>query len=437
MKLIEGKSYFAEYPFVGYPLSDKGSVCVRVHEERRFSKKDTPFKLIRFVNEGESIIEWQGSSYIVPDMEADSLKEALIYDDIRDSIIVKWVTGSRMYGTNIESSDTDCRGVYILPDRYYFAVDFDNDWEEVRDKQIVDGKVVETTYYELRKFLRMLATNNPNIMEALDIPVDCLKQVDPAFNLVIKNKKSLLTKRAYGQFANYATAQIRKATGHNKLQNMEKNGPIVRKDVLDFCYVTRGQGSVPVKTRLTELGLGQEECTASSIDHMPGFYAVYHDKEASHGLINESSTHIRVSNAPRDMVPLFYMMFNDDAWSKHCTDFNRYKVWVSERNEERWVEIKNTDQTIDGKNMLHCVRLIKMAEDIGNGRGIITRRSPEETEYLKSIRRGDVPLEDLVRWSEDKLKEIKSIFEHTDLPDEVDSKFINDLHLMIRKTFDQ
>jgi hypothetical protein len=38
------------------------------------------------------------------------------------------------------------------------------------------------------------------------------------------------------------------------------------------------------------------------------------------------------------------------------------------------VEVQGHGQRIDGKNMMHCMRLIQMSKEIGRGEGIIVRR---------------------------------------------------------------
>jgi hypothetical protein len=55
------------------------------------------------------------------------------------------------------------------------------------------------------------------------------------------------------------------------------------------------------------------------------------------------------------------------------------------KNDSRYVEVQGHGQRIDGKNMMHCMRLIQMSKEIGRG-GIIVRR-PDAAELLK-IRRG-------------------------------------------------
>jgi hypothetical protein len=63
-----------------------------------------------------------------------------------------------------------------------------------------------------------------------------------------------------------------------------------------------------------------------------------------------------------------------------------YQEWLQKRNLQRWVDVKSHDQKIDGKNMMHCYRLVQMAREIAEGKGVIVRR--ENAAELISIRRG-------------------------------------------------
>lgn len=60
--------------------------------------------------------------------------------------------------------------------------------------------------------------------------------------------------------------------------------------------------------------------------------------------------------------------------------------------KETHKDIQNHGQKIDGKNMLHCIRLLQCANDILDLKTINVRvKNPE---YLLSIRHGKVSLED-------------------------------------------
>jgi hypothetical protein len=93
--------------------------------------------------------------------------------------------------------------------------------------------------------------------------------------------------------------------------------------------------------------------------------------------------------------------------------------------------VESHGQKIDGKNMMHCKRLMEMAKEIGEGKGIIVRRP--NAQYLISIRKGEVDLQTLIDSVEEEIKEVDRIFEESVLPDKIDENFINNLIINIRK----
>jgi hypothetical protein len=74
-----------------------------------------------------------------------------------------------------------------------------------------------------------------------------------------------------------------------------------------------------------------------------------------------------------------------------------------------------------------------MAKEIALGQGINVRRP--NAEFLISIRQGKVNLEDLIQHAEDEIKEIDKLYIESNLPDNVDMNFVNDLLIEIRKHF--
>jgi len=125
------------------------------------------------------------------------------------------------------------------------------------------------------------------------------------------------------------------------------------------------------------------------------------------------------------------MTYNKDGYTQHCKDYREYQEWLENRNEARYVGTQKHGQQIDGKNMMHCIRLIRMAKEIGEGKGIQIRR--DDREYLLSIRRGEVDLEALIQEADNSLSVMDKIFDESDLPNKVEKGLVNGLLIKIRK----
>jgi hypothetical protein len=360
------------------------------------------------------------------------------------------IRGSHAYGTNIETSDTDYAGVFIQS--------MDNILGSSYKEQINDDKN-DIVIYEIRRFLELLGSNNPTVLELLNTPEDCVIYKDPIFDLVLENRDKFISKICAKSLGGYARQQISKAKGQDKKQNWEKD-KVTRKTPLDFCYIHLGEYSIHLKDYLKDNNLDQRFCGLSNVPHSKDTYALFYDRMSDYrfsemrpkwerflsnllndskplgfkGIAFEDSNELRLSSIPKDLPSKYFIghiSYNKDGYSQHCKDYNSYQTWLSERNEARWIDVQSHGQKIDGKNMMHCMRLMQMAREIAEGRGIIVRR--ENAEELLDIRRGKVDLQSLIDKVESEIKEIDRLFENSNLPDSVDMNFINELIIKIRK----
>jgi len=371
----------------------------------------------------------------------------------RGLIIYEVISGSVAYGTNLETSDEDRRYVYILPEDYILT---NNIIEQVNDS------TNDVVGYEVSRFLELLKVGNPNILELLNTPDDCIIYKNLIFDLILEKRNIFLTKRCSDTFAGYAFSQIKKAKGQNKKQNWEKIR-FIRKNPIDFCYIHIGEKTFNLTDYLLEHELDQKFCGLTNMPHSKDLLGLFYDYgqhfKYSNGFLNRliyylffkfqnplkfkgisfiDSNEIRLSSIPKETPKSYFLghiTYNKDGYSNHCKEYKSYQEWISNKNESRWVDSMENGQKIDGKNLMHCVRLIKMSEEIANGSGIIVRRNPKDIEYLLNIRRGGVKLDHILNDIEDKISYIKMLFEMSDLPNSVDDSEIDIMLLKIRKEF--
>ena len=348
-----------------------------------------------------------------------------------DLIIFEGISGSRAYGTNLPTSDTDIRGVFILPQDYILGFGYVDQ---------VSDKTNDITYYEIKRFLELVATNNPNILELLNLPKDCILIQDPCFDLILEHKDEFITKQCKNSFGGYAIQQIKKAQGYNKKINWEEN-EMVRKSVLDFCYVLVENHSMLFEKWVDEqfVDLTYNDFSLAKIDHAHDLYALYRMYEPElKGFIGdiEKSADIRLHSIPKNRSVEDYLTFNKDAYSLHCKKYKEYKDWLKNRNEDRFKMNKDHGKNYDSKNMMHCIRLLDMGHEIANGE-IIVRRSPADVKLLMSIRKGEMEFNDLLNMADKKMEKMDNSWDTSSLPAGLDKEFINDLLLAVRKDFYQ
>lgn len=399
------------------------------------------------------------------EMKLKEQKALEFYHFLKDNncILFEAITGSQAHGTNTPTSDIDKSFVYILPQEYLYGLDF-----EYKDQIRVHA---DYTGFEIRRFLELAHSNNPTILELFYSPEDCIVTKHPVYQYAIDIRDQILTKRCKSSFAGYARKQIQKAKGMDKMQNWEKDR-VARKEPIDFCYVIdeTGYGTKPLKRFLEETGREQKFCGVSKIPNARDIYALFYDQKA-HFCFSEleskedrefnknhykrgggtvglgykgvsktgigenvaESNQLRLSSIPKGESPIVTLIYNKDGYTAHCKDYASYQVWLENRNEQRWVDNKEHGQQYDGKNLMHCKRLLQIAREIAET-GTMTVRRPNREELL-DIRKGRVKLEDLIDWAEKEMNDLATLFDESDLPEEVPSELIHETLIRIRKDF--
>ena len=334
-------------------------------------------------------------------------------------LLMECISGSKAYGLSTKDSDTDIRGVFYLPKEQFFGLNY---------VPQISNESNDIVYYELGRFIELLSKNNPNILELLATPDDCVLHKHP---LMDQLKAELFLSRLCEQtFGSYAMTQVKKARGLNKkiLNPVERE----RKSVLDFCYVVQGQGSIPVKAFLANHQMRQQDCGLSSIAHMREVYGLYHDPQQSYkGIVqSEYANDISLSSIAKAAKPVAILSFNKSGYSSYCREYREYWAWVEKRNNVRYQNTLSHGKNYDAKNMMHTFRLLAMAEEIGNEGKINVRR--DDREFLLSIKRGEFEYEDLVQQAEEKMEEIGQIYKNSHLPEKPDLVEIEQVLVGIR-----
>jgi len=347
---------------------------------------------------------------------------------MKDKIIFKCITGSFAHGTYIEGkSDIDYKSIYIqdsdeiLSNNYIPQIDITND----------------DVIWEVQKFIELLSDGKTSSLEILFSPSDCILETSPQFNLIYENKEKFLTKKCGKSFANYGLSQIKKASATGKKFNIE-DSKMVHKTPFDFTYYYDNGKVFLLRDYLSSNNLTQDKCGLVRLDHMKDCYALYYDYNnvGYRGIIGDKSNEIRLSAIPKGETPLLIMYYNVEAYSKYMKEYKEYKEWLENRNPNRYVDVINHGQIgggsrIDGKNMLHCVRLLGIAREIAET-GTFSVRRPN-VDYLLDIRHGKVQLPNILEYANSEIAGLEKLFDKSSLPDAVDPQFVKELLLKIRK----
>ncbi|MBC6610108.1 nucleotidyltransferase domain-containing protein [Hymenobacter sp. BT507] len=345
----------------------------------------------------------------------------------RGLLLFEAISGSRAYGTHLPHSDTDLKGVFILPEAEFYGLDY---------VPQVANDTNDEVFYELRRFVELLLKNNPTMLELLGTPEDCVVYRHLLFAAF--RAEDFLSKLCRQSFAEYAVAQIRKAKGLNKKINHPE--PPSRKSVLDFCYVTVGAGAQPVTAWLTRHGYAAAQCGLANVPHLTDLYALFVDdtpdqRHHYRGLVRdpETSQDVQLSTVPKGEMPAAYLSFNRNGYSTYCRVYREYKEWEQKRNPEHYQNTVQHGKNYDAKNMLHVFRLLRMAEEIAREGRLHVRRP--DRDFLLQIRHGEFEYEQLVSEAEALVVRVDAAFATSALPETPDKQAAEQLLVQTRRAW--
>jgi len=115
-------------------------------------------------------------------------------------IIFRCVVGSRAFGLDTSSSDTDRRGIYLPP--------ADLQWSLFAIPEQLENEETQETYWELGKFLKLALKANPGILECLYTP-----RIEDATELaqeLLAIRGIFLSKLVYQTYNGYVLSQFKK-----------------------------------------------------------------------------------------------------------------------------------------------------------------------------------------------------------------------------------
>lgn len=317
----------------------------------------------------------------------------LTFEDIENKglLLYKYIRGSQLYGTCTTESDVDYGGIFICPNEQLLDLGFDY------QNEISDEKH-DVCWWELGKFMKLLLSSNPTVLEALFVPDEFVLFEHPIITELKRHKNKFITKQCFKSLGSYSCSQIEKSAGQNKKihWDIEK---MTRKTPLDFCYTfDENQGSVNIQKWLEDRGLEQRNCGLVNIPNMNDMYGVYYDfgqhmrlnnidkdyfcnyenypndkfiqyvydrfvkpqpfhedfiygfnmSNVYHkiekpigkhcGIISQdlSSNEIRFSETKKGDKPICFMSYGENGYRQHCKKYKEYEEWKQNRNKARY-----------------------------------------------------------------------------------------------------
>jgi len=319
--------------------------------------------------------------YIQDSTEYSFLREK----PLGNNVILLGLGGSYAYGTNVESSDLDVRGIAThSPADILTRKGFDQ----------VENSETDTVVYSLEKMISLLSNCNPNTIEILGLEPWQYLYISDIGKELVKNRDMFLSKRAIHSFGGYANSQLRR---------------------LDNKAVRLVNQTEREKHILNSINNARYTFPDRYFYFSDDAINLYVDKAVQEDYDTEIFMDVNLHHYPlRDYKAM---------WSEMNNIVKDYAK-IGKRNKHAIVHNKL------GKHMMHLVRLYLMCIDILESGQIITFREKDH-DFLMEIRNG--------KYLDDNMQPTKEFYEivddlenkmeywkvHTELPDKPDYEIIN------------
>jgi hypothetical protein len=252
-------------------------------------------------------------------MKARTAKQLMV-----SNLLVKHKAGSHAYGTNIETSDKDFRGIFcadpINVRTPFFRVDEAKDTDEE-----------DTVLYELANFMKLCLDCNPNIIETLWVHEDDIVKSSHGYEALRANRQALLSSKIAFTTSGYALAQLKRIRGHKKWINQPQ--PEQQPKPCDYLSVVQWLGEEKnLKPALSEYHKDHRLIPFGNdmfgIVHAPNF-SLWSSNE---GNLNDKFDGDR---AEHNNTYLMVVKWNRDEFKIALEKWQQYWTWRKERNKTR------------------------------------------------------------------------------------------------------
>lgn len=334
--------------------------------------------------------------------------------------IFEAIVGSQAYGTNRPDSDIDKAGIMIPGVEYFFGT------KKFEQFQGFPGE--DKTIYDIRKGLRLIADNNPNMMDLLWIPDRCILIETPYWKEIKEKRNLFLSKKSRFTYSGYAFAQLAKIKTHRSfLLNPPKHKPS-REDygLPEKSVFPTSQLKAVCNAALDFIA---EEEKTNFFKELDAIYADYVVPLFARFLLPDQRAEamewlqlgIKAQTEAFKSLGTQYikdeyieMAQNELSFYSASREWKRYQQWKKTRNPAR-AELERK-YGYDTKNAMHLVRLIRLGEEILKTGEVNIDRTCIDAEELRYIRDGGWPYEKIEKYAQEKDEYFNELYRTTSLP---------------------
>ena len=345
---------------------------------------------------------------------------------IKERLLFSTLTGSRLFGTDSENSDTDIKGIF-LPDitdlilkkasNFY---DFSTNKKRTKNtKEDIDEK-----YFSLQFFMEHIIKGDMNFIDILFANTNkkCTLHIDPLWEELIKNTDKLISKNITMSLRMFSAQCIK---NYNKTEKI--NLFIIIKN-----YIKQKLDDNKSKEKLTLESVISKDYNITYDENKKKEYKKgnkvigYIYAQNINGLFDDFDIVRCFNNENFMIIKDIKIPFNEkleDTYERISSIIN---------NDGKKSEIISESKGIDYKILSHCVRIIYQVEELISNGKISFPLKDKQLEFVRSIKFKITKLSynEIIEWINQKIEAINNkLIPESNLRDESDKEWIDNFIL--------
>lgn len=354
--------------------------------------------------------------------------------EVKNRIILLCKHGSHAYGLNTPESDLDLRGICIEP--IEFVVGFARNFEQTENVKYPGYESSnDCTVFGLRKFAKLAADANPNVIEILFVEPEEVIFKDEFGQHLFDNRDLFLTKKAYYTFGGYASGQLKRLENHRQWIISPPSPPPTREEfglpaspIIPSDQLKAAMAAINKKIDHWNLKDMTDMDRADRIDFINAMSEIL--AEMNMGSKEQFVSAGKILGYDTNFL---LMLDKERTYNGIKQSFSQYKNWLETRNKKRF----ETEQKClcDTKHASHLIRLYMECIDLLNGKGLILKRDVEDRNLLLNIKKGIFGKETyqmIMDLKQDLNKKLDEAMKNSKLPHGPD---INKIDELVRKLY--
>lgn len=383
--------------------------------------------------------------------------------DITQHAIFLTIHGSHAYGMARPESDVDVKGIAIPPAPYFHGYlkhfeQFEGDLPRTRmytdggyplnmklsdmtGRQIPLSEKIDSVVYDIRKFFKLAADCNPNIIEVLFGDESGHILTTDASRSLIAHRKLFLSAKAKFTFSGYAFSQLKRIKTHRRwLLNPPKKKPeradyglpertvipndqlkaaesLIRRKVEEWIFLDDDlPREVLDSVRRQTIHALRDIWAALAADCYVLENGIYKPFVAPADEFDDPDMD-RIEHAAGKMLGydanFLELLDRERHYRGAIKQWRQYQDWKKNRNPAR-AELEMRFG-YDTKHAAHLKRLLDMAKEIMTDGKVIVKR-PNAEELLAIREHGIWDYDRLIEWAEHRQRELEDLYEAGDSP---------------------